>query len=124
LAQAIYRAERDGVPLSSSKYILKLTVEAIRESFDVLGNLGIPITPPKMMFWKCLPKWLLVESLSLYARTTHFNTLVLRHSLAARDEMKTLADEFSTLADLARHPTPALDHLKKNLPPDDLNGRL
>ncbi len=113
LAQAIYRAERDGVPLSSSKYILKLTVEAIRESFDVLGKLGIPITPPMLMFWKRLPEWLLVESLAMYARTTHFKTLVLRHSLAARDEMKQLADEFSALARIARHPTPALERLLK-----------
>lgn len=111
LAQAIYRAEREGVPLSSSKYILKLTVEAIRESFDVLEKSGIAITPRRLKFWKHLPAWLLVESLCLYARTTHFKTLVLRHSLAARDEMKQLADEFFALADLARHPTPALERL-------------
>lgn len=113
LAQAIYQAEKAGVSLSASKPLLNLTVEAIRESFDVLEELGIPITPRMLMFWKRLPKFVLVESLAIWTRTKHFETLALRHSLAARDEMSLLADEFSMLAQVAQQPTPALEQLTR-----------
>lgn len=113
LAQAIYQAEKAGVSLSASRPLLRLTVEAIRESFDVLEKSGVVITPPMLMFWKRLPKFALVESLAFWAKTKHFKTLVLRHSLAARDEMDQLAGEFSVLAQTARLPTPALAQLTR-----------
>lgn len=111
LAQAIYQAERAGISLSESQRILTLTVEAIRESFEVLEKLGIPITPPVLRFWQYLPKFVLVESLATWTKTDHFKTLILRHSLVARDEMSQIAGEFSALAQLAQKPTPALEQL-------------
>ena len=111
LANAIYLAEQDGLPLSSSRPLLGLTVDAIREGYRVLASLGVPVTPPMLKFWQVLPKFLLVESLVAWTKTRHFNTLILRHSLAARDEMNQVAKEFHLLSTSSGVSTRALDLL-------------
>lgn len=111
LAQSIYKAERTGVILCQSRHLLNLTVEAIRESFDILESLGLPLMPSRLKLWQDLPKHLLVEGLVLWTRTKHFQTLILRHSLAARDEMNQIALEFELLAQMSGKPTPVLRQL-------------
>ena len=115
LANAIYLSEKAGLPLSASRQFLGWTVEAIRESYNVLEKLGVSITPPMLRFWQDLPKFLLVESLVIWTKTNHFKTLILRHSLAARDEMSQIADEFAALSVSAGILTPALQSLRESI---------
>lgn len=112
LANAIYLAQKEGAPLGASRHILGLTVDAIRESYRVLEKLDVPVTPSMLKFWQILPKFLLVEILVAWTKTQHFQILILRHSLAARDEMIQIADEFATLAHSTRIPVQALDRLR------------
>jgi 2-dehydropantoate 2-reductase len=112
LANAIYLAQKEGVPLGTSRKILGLTVDAIRESYRVLEELDVPVTPSMLKFWQILPKFLLVEILVAWTKTQHFQILILRHSLAARDEMIQIADEFATLAYSTGIPVRALDSLR------------
>lgn len=111
IAQAIYQANEAGKSLSQCQQILELTVDAIRESMRVLEALEIPITPPAFRLWLHLPNRLLAACLATWTKTDHFKTLILRHSLAAQDEMNQIAVEFSILAQAAHIPTPALHQL-------------
>ena len=97
LAQAIYMADRKGLALKQPKTILRLTVQAIREAYTVLTKLGIPITPPKLKLWQATPERLLIDGLRLWTKSQHFKTLILRHSLAAKDEMSQIAKDFEML---------------------------
>ena len=113
LAQAIYMADRKGLASSESRTILRLTVRAIREAYIVLTKLSIPITPPKLKFWQTAPERLLIDGLRLWIKSQHFNSLILRHSLAAKDEMSQIAKDLLTLSESAKIPTPSLDTLLK-----------
>jgi 2-dehydropantoate 2-reductase len=113
LANGIYLAEKEGKSLSASRHILDLTVDAIRESYKVLDKLGSPIMPPLLIFWRVLPKLLIVEALRIWTKTKHFKVLALYHSLAAKDEMSQIAAEFAALSTLSGIPTPALNSLRQ-----------
>jgi len=111
VANAILAAGGDGKALSQWPELLKLLVDAIHESFAVLHQLGVPITPGKLKIITLIPKVLTCYIFKLWSRTQHFDTIAIRHTLAAYAEMKLLSDVFQTIARSTRVPTPALDHL-------------
>jgi len=83
----------------------------VREGFQVLRQLGVAVTPPKLRAWEWIPAPILVWMLGCWANTEHFEAVVSRHANAARDEMKELGDEFEALAERAVVATPAMDRL-------------
>jgi 2-dehydropantoate 2-reductase len=111
VANAILAAGGDGKALSQRPDLLKLLVDAIHESFDVLRQLDVPITPSKLKIITSLPKGLTRYIFKVWSRTQHFDTIATRHTMAAYAEMKLLSDEFQTIARSAHTPTPALDQL-------------
>ncbi|MBA4383827.1 MAG: hypothetical protein C0410_03760 [Anaerolinea sp.] len=111
VANALLAAGGDGKALSQRPDLLKLLVEAIHESFEVLLQLDVPITPTKLKIITCMPKGLTRYIFKVRSRTQHFDTIATRHTLAAYAEMKLLSDDFQAFARTASIPTPALDQL-------------
>lgn len=111
LANAVYLAEKQGRVMNIPMDILKLTVEAVREGLTALKRLGIPVTPPLHNFWLRMPGFLTAWFVKIWSKTRHFDYIVRRHSLAAKDEMYPIAEEFRALAAKAGTATPALESM-------------
>lgn len=112
IANGLYMAGGDRYRLADMSTALHLMVRAMREGFQVLHDLNIPITPAKFRLWEWLPEPMLVALLSRWAKTQQFEILVARHANAARDEMQRLTTEFQELAGQTSVATPAIDELE------------
>ena len=124
LANALYKVNCDNHLLARSPHVVRLVVRAVREGFNVLRCLGIPITPAKLRLWKWTPESLLTRSLMLWADTNHFRTVAVEHTAAATDEMRQIADEFQNLVLQTTVATPAIDQLRSCIPPPNQNDAL
>jgi hypothetical protein len=82
----------DNHKLARSPHAVRLVVRAVRECFQVLHSLRVPITPTKLQVWGRVPERLMGCFLRLWADTDHFKTIVVDHTLAAADEMWQLAE--------------------------------
>ena len=117
IANAIYMAGGDNYRLANMPDAARLMVRAMREGFQVLKALGVPITPSKLRIWEWLPESILAALMLRWANTKQFEITATHHAIAARDEMKQLADEFKGLARRTSVPTPAMDKLNTYNPP-------
>jgi 2-dehydropantoate 2-reductase len=115
-ANALYTAGVDARRLARTRDALVLMLRAIREGYRVLSALGIPVTPKSHRVFQWLPEPLL---LVLMRRMVESDTTSIKigHALGARDEMKTLADEFRELIRRAGVRTPSVDILNRHLDP-------
>jgi 2-dehydropantoate 2-reductase len=113
MADAVYMAGGNIYALAHERHTLALMLRAIKEGFDVLRALDIPVTPFKLRLLGWLPVGLLVPWVARKFNTKSAETGIQRHANAARDEMKQLADEFKALAIEANIPTPAIDQLRQ-----------
>jgi len=116
-ANAIYSAGGSNYTLARSPDALRLLVRAIRESFLVLDQLDVPVTPARFRVLRAIPERLLVAILQSVVGTPAIEVLAARHANAARDEMSMVAAEFAALAERAGVPTPAMDALRQYCDP-------
>ena len=112
IADALYMAGGDNYRLAQMPDVLHLMVRAIREGFQVLQALGIPITPAKLKVWGWLPDFILVPLLRRWVNSQYFEIVIAHHANAARDEMQQLANEFQAPARQTSIDTPAIDQLE------------
>ena len=117
VADAIYAAGGDTRRLSDTPEALRLVVRAVRESFAVLGAVGVPVTPPKLRPLGHLPEALALPVLRRAFATRRADIILARHANAARDEMATLAAELDALARASGLATPHLDDLARYVDP-------
>lgn len=115
LANAVYLAEKQGRVMNIPAQTLKLTVEAVQEGLLALQKLGVPVTPRLHNFWLRMPKFLTVFFMQIWSKTRHFDYIVRRHSLAAKDEMYPIAEEFRELAARAGTAAAALNAMWKGM---------
>ena len=113
-AGALYMTGVDTTRLARSREALVLMLRAIREGYRVLSANGIPITPKRHRIFQWLPKPLLLFVMRRMIESDTAN-IKIGHALGARDEMRTIADEFLSLARKTSVPTPALEDLCRNL---------
>ncbi len=118
LANALYMAGGDSRRLARTRDGVVLMVRAIREGFQVLRELGYPITPARLRLFAWAPEPLLVGGWQRLLATRWAEVAIAGHANAARDEMRRLADEFEALAREASTPTPAIDCLAMYADPD------
>ncbi|QDU06669.1 ketopantoate reductase family protein [Gimesia aquarii] len=113
-ANALYMVHLDIHKLAHTREALLLMLRAIREGYKVLSKIGVPITPKIHLLFQWLPKPLL---LVLMRRRLEDRTASIKigHAVGARDEMKTLADEFQKLIRKAGLNTPSIDKLYQYL---------
>ncbi len=115
-ANALYLAGVDAPRLARTRDALVLMLRAVREGYRVLSALGIPVTPKSHRIFQWLPEPLL---LVVARRMVESDTTSIKigHALAARNEMRTLADEFRELIQKADVRTPSIDILNRYVDP-------
>jgi 2-dehydropantoate 2-reductase len=111
LVAALYACGTDNYRLARTRDGVVLAGRAIREAFRVLQALGIPITPKGMKLFQLLPEPLLVPYAQRLLQAETMQTALVGHALAARDEIKYLADEFLALAGQTDVPIPNIELL-------------
>ena len=84
---ATFAAGLDRFRLARTRDLAVLVVRAIREAFQVMTALGIPITPPGLKIFQRLPEWILVPMLQKAARREQIEIALIGHARAARDEI-------------------------------------
>ena len=117
LAPALYASATDNERMGRTRDALVLAGRAIREAFQVLHALGIPITPRGMRMFELIPEPILVPLARRLIVRKQMKTALVGHAEAARDELKHLADEFLALARQTSVPTPHMDRLYPYLDP-------
>jgi 2-dehydropantoate 2-reductase len=111
VANALYMAGGDNHLLAGRRDALVLMVRAMREGFQVLRVLNIPILPSRLKIVEWLPEPMVILLMRLMVNSKEAEITMAGHANAARDEMKQLADEFKALARAASIATPAMDRL-------------
>lgn len=118
IANALYLAGGNNYRLAHTRDGLVLMIRALKEGLRVLLRLHIPITPAKYRLLLWIPEPILVAVLQKSLDTPQAELVLARHANAARDEMRTLAEEFRALAHKSGELTPAIDALACYLNPD------
>jgi 2-dehydropantoate 2-reductase len=118
LGPALYAAGTDNFRFSRTRDLLILAIRAIREGFQVLHALNVPIVPKKMKIFEWIPEPLLVLFLKRFITHPAMKIALVGHANAARSEVHHLTDEFLTLARRTSIPTPAIDQLYPHLDPE------
>ncbi len=111
VANALYMTGGDKNQLAQRRDALVLMVRAMREGFQILRALNIPILPSKLKIVEWMPEPIMVSLMKLMVNSREAEITMVGHANAARDEMKQLADEFKAMARAASVPTPAMDSL-------------
>ncbi len=117
---ALYMAGGDIGQLKSNREALVLMIRAIREGHRVLSSIGVPITPSIHKIFRWIPEMLLV-AITRRKLDDKAASIKIGHVLGAREEMKTIANEFRELASQSGIATPAIDQLRPYL--DEANQR-
>ncbi len=111
IANAIYMAVARGIELKADLEVMRLLVRAVKEGLRVLHALHIPVEPSKYRLLQWVPEGLIIRIVRPHIGTPQWELTVVRHAMAARDEMKCLSDEFQCLVQRSGIPTPALNKL-------------
>lgn len=117
IANALYLAGGSSYRLARTPDGILLLVRAVKEGHRVLQTLGIPITPGSHRLLAWIPEPLIVAVLRRGLMAPENELQMAQHAIAARDEMRLLAEEFRRLKDRAGIPTPAIDALACYLDP-------
>lgn len=114
LANLLYQYGSDNYEASKHYKDLCVCVNAIKEGFSVIEELGYQVTPGKMKLYS-LPAPLLAFVMKLIFNTKFSETVMAKHTIAAKEEMKCLQREFDTLISLSRLETPNIKRLSRYL---------
>ncbi len=117
VALALYMAGGDNYRLARTRDAVVLGIRALRESFRVLHENHIPITPPALRMYEWIPEPILVPLVQRVFNTRSAEIAVAGHAGAARDEMRQIAHEFRSLTYSTTVATPVLDRLYTYLDP-------
>lgn len=118
LAPALRAAGIDNYRLARTRDLVVLAIRAIREGFQVLRALGLPVTPSKFRVIQWLPEPILVLLLQRLLANPLMEVALVKHAEAARDEVQHLIGEFLALARTTSVPRPTIDCLLQYYEPD------
>jgi 2-dehydropantoate 2-reductase len=105
VAYAIYAARTAGSSLAARPGLVRELVDATRELWRALGDLGHRLTPARLRLLRILPRWILVPVITRLMRTRLADAAAIRHANAAPQEMGLLAEQISAVTRPARIPT-------------------
>lgn len=107
---ALYIANGDINQLKQNRAALVLMIKAIREGQRVLAALGVPLTPANRNSLRWIPNFLLV-AIAKWKLADDATTIKIGHAARARDEMKAIARDFSSLVRQSGIETPSINEL-------------
>ena len=111
VAYAIYAAQASGSSLAERPDLVRELVDATRELWRALQDLGHRITPTRLHLVRILPQWILVPVITRLMRTALADTASFRHAQAAPQEMGLLAEQISDVTRAASTQTPTWSRL-------------
>jgi 2-dehydropantoate 2-reductase len=111
MAQTLNRVDNDPYRLANERGLLRLMVEAQREGFGVIRALGLPLAPARLKMMARLPTWVSVAVVRRLLKTDFAKVALAGHAAAGGAEFLLLNQEFRSLIERARVPTPAIDEL-------------
>lgn len=111
LAPALKAANLDNVRLAHTRDLVLLAVRAIKEGFQVLEALDVPVVPASARRLVLIPEPLLVWVLQRRLVNPLVRVALVEHAEAAEEEIRHLAEEFRALKERTTVPTPAMDRL-------------
>jgi 2-dehydropantoate 2-reductase len=101
----------DTYALARSPADLRLLVDALRETLEVLRTTGFKIVPPRTNIVKTIPRFVLVAAMRILLATKFAEVGGGWHCSQAPDEMRQLGIELMVLVEKSGLPTPALRKL-------------
>ena len=99
LAYGIYFDGGNNYTFSKNKMAIIQMNKALKETFSFLKNSGIGVEPAKLNIISLIPLPILNYFIAQIFNTKWAETFISNHALAARDEMKTLFNDFILLAE-------------------------
>jgi 2-dehydropantoate 2-reductase len=120
LAGGVYGAGTNTARLGRTPALLKLMIQALKETIHVMRELKISIEPRKFAFLARMPSWYLRRMFQSMMGQRESEISLGGHAGAARKEMQGLADEFQELVTISEVPTPAYDRILDFLHNDEL----
>ena len=116
LANGIYYANGDNYRLAKDKNGIKLVIQAIKEGFEVLKNLNIPICPDYLKKLFRYPRFVQIFFLKKILGSEKGELALRDHAMAAVDEMRQIADEFQEIIKKSSASTPSIKKLYEYIP--------
>lgn len=113
LANAVYACSGDLRSLSRDREIIGMTIDAVREGLAALRSLGIEPEPRRLERVFSTPKRLLAPAMAAMFRTRWADTVIARHAMSARAEMRLLDGELLSLAESSAAGARALRRLSE-----------
>lgn len=114
IANVLYGHDCDNKKLSGSYRDIKNMVLAVKEGFFVLRRLGVEPTPKKLCFFR-FPAVFSAVMFKLFMKTRLAEITMVRHCVAAKQEMIFLQKEFDALIEKSGVSTPSINRLRQNL---------
>ncbi len=108
---ALYEEGTCNYALAASRAGMKRCIGGLREAYRVLKDLGYPVEPPQLRWIMWMPDFLLIPLFRRVLNTKIADIGMARHARNAREEMESLAREFSALKAESTVATPVLDDL-------------
>jgi len=121
LAPALYLCGNDNYRMANTRDAILLAWRGIKEGFRVLKKLDIPVQPPSLNKFLCIPEPLIVVFLRRLLNNPRMEIGMVRHAVAIRDEIQQLNTEFLVLAERSGIFIPntrfLIAHFNQNAPP-------
>ncbi len=114
---ALFMSGGDRLRMARTRDSLVLMLRAIREGYQVLERLGVPITPGNHRLLQWLPERLLVAMMRRMV-ASEATAVKIGHAAGGRREWQAIARELRSLVAEAEVPSPALDELYPYLDPE------
>ena len=97
LANGIYVDGGNNYTTAKNKAAIRFVSSALRENFNALRKIGVPIVPAKLNIFWLSPLWVMNLALRLFYNAKFAETFADGHVQAARGEMELLDQEFKEL---------------------------
>ncbi len=117
LANAIYMAGSCNYRLARNPWIVKKSLQAVREGVRVLKAHGFPVEPPALKPFLLMPDFILLPIVRRLLDSELLDIAGARHARNAREEMIQLSEELIALARSLGVETPALNELHRYADP-------
>ena len=111
LATALYLCGNNNYRMANTRDAVLLAWRGIKEGFQILRKLDIPVQPPALKKFLWLPEPFMVAFLRKLLNNTRTEVAMVRHAEVIRDEIHQLNNEFLALADRSGVFTPTIRFL-------------
>jgi 2-dehydropantoate 2-reductase len=111
VAYAIYAASGSDGHLARQPELIRLMLRSIKEGWNSLRVLGLPLTPGTLRLLEIIPEAILVPLIARVMNTRFADAAAYRHSQAAPAEMTLLARDLREVMAPAGQATPSWDAL-------------